>query len=89
MYPTKRDVPSALLTSLLGKGNYLLPLNQLPLMKCEECLYRRLDMRDGGHCYMFRDKPSGTHCGQFKDEGISLPNLTLPVKATSLCFNAV
>lgn len=33
---------------------------------CANCLYRQEEMRDGGHCYMFRDEPDGDACGQFK-----------------------
>ena len=32
---------------------------------CEQCLYRKPDWRDGGHCYMFRERP-GERCGQFR-----------------------
>lgn len=33
-------------------------------MNCEQCLYRTEEWRDGGHCYMFKDKPRS--CRQFK-----------------------
>jgi hypothetical protein len=36
----------------------------LPLMDCEKCQWREEDFRDEGHCYMFREKPSGAFCGQ-------------------------
>lgn len=39
----------------------------LPLMDCDHCQYKQ--WADGGHCYMFRDKPDGDRCGQFKRKG--------------------
>lgn len=38
----------------------------LPLMDCQNCFHRQEHWRDGGHCYMFREKPEGDRCGQFK-----------------------
>ena len=66
MPPRREDVHPLLLTSLIGDGNYLMPIAMLPKMDCERCLYRAEQWRDDGHCYMFRDKPDGTHCGQFR-----------------------
>lgn len=37
-----------------------------PPMDCPACFYRQEDMRDGGHCYMFREQPPGPNCGSFK-----------------------
>ena len=39
----------------------------LPLMDCDHCQYKQ--WHDGGHCYMFRNKPDGDRCGQFKQKG--------------------
>lgn len=34
---------------------------------CERCLYRAESWRDGGHCYMFRERPKRPNtCGQFR-----------------------
>jgi hypothetical protein len=30
--------------------------------QCQICLYRQPSWRDGGHCYMFRDKPDFAVC---------------------------
>lgn len=62
----KRDLPAELLASVLGDSNYLMPVAMLPLMDCDNCQHRQVTWRDGGHCYMFKDKPEGAHCGQFK-----------------------
>jgi hypothetical protein len=35
----------------------------LPLADCPNCRYSKLPS-DGGHCYMFKDRP-GERCGQF------------------------
>lgn len=43
-----------------------LPIELLPIMDCENCQHRNAAWRDGGHCYMFREKPEGDRCGQFK-----------------------
>ena len=40
-------------------------LQPLPPMDCENCVYHTESWRDGGHCYMFREQPSGDRCGQF------------------------
>ena len=62
---SRRDVHPDLLTSLIGNGAVLQPIAMLPLMDCENCLFRSESWRDGGFCYMFREKPRETHCGQF------------------------
>lgn len=35
-------------------------------MNCGNCLYRHINWRDGGYCYMFKDKPKNKHCGQYR-----------------------
>jgi hypothetical protein len=44
----------------------------LPKMDCERCFYKRFDPVEGGHCYMFKDKPEGKYCGRFSQD----PRLT-------------
>ena len=55
-----------ILAMIPGNGSHMMPSSLLPIMDCDNCLYIRYDWRDGGHCYMFRDKPDGDRCGQFK-----------------------
>ena len=40
-----------------------LPEHLLPAADCGRCKHRH--QPDGGHCYMFREKP-GPRCGQFQ-----------------------
>lgn len=39
----------------------------LPPADCDNCFYRDPELRDEGHCYMFRDRPDDGRCGQFKN----------------------
>ena len=39
---------------------------ELPPKDCDACMFRKEEWRDGGHCYMFREEPSGDLCGQFR-----------------------
>lgn len=69
-YPPRRpDVAPSILVGLLGFGNYMMPPHLLPIMDCDNCQWRDKQWRDGGHCYMFREKPSGTRCGQMRVVG--------------------
>lgn len=38
----------------------------LPMADCPNCLYSTLP-NEGGHCYMFKEKP-GERCGQMKEK---------------------
>jgi hypothetical protein len=29
---------------------------------CPNCVYRRDEWRDGGHCYFYRDEPDSQYC---------------------------
>ena len=40
-------------------------------MKCEDCKYSHIDDRSDGHCYMFKEKPSG-RCAQFRSHIVEL-----------------
>lgn len=44
---------------LLSAGHQMTPAC------CDHCEYHRADMRDGGHCYMFKNMPVPT-CAQFR-----------------------
>ena len=55
-----------LIANSLGGSFIRVPLECLPLADCPNCAYSKLP-NDGGHCYMFRDKP-GERCGQFIKE---------------------
>lgn len=55
-----------ILVKCIGIVPYMMPDVLLPPMNCEQCQHRREKWRDGGHCYMFREKPPGDRCGQFK-----------------------
>ena len=52
-----------IMAACVGDGPYMMPADFLPLADCERCKYMRLP-HDGGHCYMFVEKP-GEKCGQF------------------------
>lgn len=39
-----------------------------PGADCERCVYRTQYARDGGHCYMFKDRPDRGWCAQFRAE---------------------
>jgi hypothetical protein len=49
----------AQLTPSSGQGRVQTPNG------CTDCDYRQEHMRDGGHCYMFRNMPSPS-CAQFR-----------------------
>ena len=55
---------AAFLGSVLSGGDFK---KLLPIMDCQNCLYRQEEWRNGGHCYMFREQPAGDRCGQFKE----------------------
>ena len=71
--------PGMLVQFHAGFGNYMMPTALMPDMDCANCQWHAADWRDGGHCYMFREKPEGDKCGQMKrltkqentDEGIT------------------
>lgn len=66
---SKRELRDMVIPSVLRQciEGYMMPEVRLPIMNCHGCLYRQEEWRDGGHCYMFHEKPEGTRCGQFKD----------------------
>lgn len=58
---------AAMLSQCIGDTRYLMPLPLLPDADCSNCEYMHLhEPSEGGHCYMFRDKPEGGKCGQMK-----------------------
>jgi len=71
--------PELLVQFHAGFGNYMMPTALMPDMDCANCQWHAADWRDGGHCYMFREKPDGDKCGQMRrtttqgktDEGIT------------------
>lgn len=67
--PEIPQVAPSILVGILGVGgSHMMPQEMLPMMDCDHCLFRQESWRDGGHCYMFREKPEGDRCGQFKNE---------------------
>jgi hypothetical protein len=56
---------AAMLAHCIGDARYLMPLPLLPDADCPNCEYMQIP-HDGGHCYMFLDKPAGDKCGQMK-----------------------
>lgn len=41
---------------------------------CAACIFRTEEWRDGGHCYMFREEPTGELCASFKPLTPKAPN---------------
>lgn len=54
---------ASLLFHCVGDGRHLTPIPLLPIADCPNCQYMKME-HDGGHCYMFLDKPEGDKCGQ-------------------------
>ena len=47
---------------------YPYPEDLLPDMDCESCVFRKPELREKAHCYMFREQPAGDKCGQYKKD---------------------
>jgi hypothetical protein len=66
MKPRDMMSPLNLVQCLASYGNYMMHHDCLPVMDCPNCFHSLTP--DGGHCYMFRNKPEGDRCGQFKSK---------------------
>ncbi len=60
----RQSINPGLLVQVHAGFGYMMPENLLPIMDCANCQWHTAEWQDGGHCYMFREKPAGDRCGQ-------------------------